>query len=174
MPVAPFIPAIIAAGAGVGGALINKSASDNATEAESEAADKAIQLTKEMYEQDRADFMPYQNLGAYSVGQLGHLVGMPENFGQQAVQQATTPTARTAVPREPMSLLDRGRAFAEQAQTRRAEQEPSSLLHTLRDLGAARQTASSFVRMRAPNGEESDVDPREAALFEAQGARRIS
>jgi hypothetical protein len=47
-------------------------------------------------------------------------------------------------------------------------------LRTLRDLGAQQQTASSFVRMRAPNGEEADVPSHEEQLFTAQGAQRLS
>jgi len=97
MPVAAFLPAIISAGSAVGGALINKSANDNATKAQSDAADKAVALTQQMYEQDRADMAPYRNIGAYSLGQLGHLTGMPSDFGTQAVAEATQP--RTAVPR---------------------------------------------------------------------------
>lgn len=175
MPVAAFLPAIISAGGAVGGALIGKSASDNATEAQTDAADQSLALTEKMYEQDRADYAPYRNLGAFSVGELGHLTGMPKDFGTQAVQQATATPATTAAPAPHQSLWDR--IVARDHQPAAAESEVTRAapeFQTLRDLGATQQTASSFVRMRAPNGEEADVPSHEAALFEAQGARRMA
>ncbi len=173
MPVAAFLPAIIAGGSAIGGALIGKSASDNATEAESDAADKAVALTKDMYEQDRADYAPYRNLGAFSVGELGSLVGMPKDFGTQAVDAATQP--RTAVPRPATTPhVSPWTAITDNNPETRPELAPRPEFQSLRDLGAQQQSASSFVRMRAPNGEEEDVDPREVPFFQAQGAMRLS
>jgi hypothetical protein len=176
MPVAAFIPAIISAGAGVTGAILSNNANNNATEAQSDAADKAVALTEKMYQQDRADYEPYRTLGSFAVGELGNRVGMPENFGTQAVADAVggalerTPTGPLPT-QQPTNLGDRARQALEQ---QRAQRYSMPEFQSLRDLGAVQQNASSFVRMKAPTGEVEEVDPRHVAMFEAQGATRVS
>jgi hypothetical protein len=170
-----LVPAA-SAGSGVVGSLIERSAANKATDAQTEAADKSLALTEKMYEQDRADYAPYRNIGAYSLSQLGHLTGMPPDFGTQAVEDATQP--RTAIPRAPGGVPQP--AQSEMSLNPLAGPPDvvgnitrSPEFQSLRDLGAKQQSASSFVRMRAPDGEEADVDPREVAMFERAGARRI-
>lgn len=166
-----LLPAI-SAGAGLGGALIQKSAADNATKAQSDAADKAVALTEKMYNQDRADMAPYRNIGAYSLSQLGHLTGMPPTFGTDAVASATQAANQPATTPQVSrwtAITDNNPATHPAPRTIQLPAE----LQTLRDLGATQQTASSFVRMRAPDGEEADVHPSEVGLFLQHGATRV-
>ena len=167
-----YLGTIIGAGTALGGALIQKSSSDKATDAQTDAANKAVALTEKMYEQDRADYAPYRNIGAFSLGQLGHLTGMPPDFGTKAVSEATAP--RTAVQRAPTTSNAQPTPSVWGRIT--SMENPAVSLpefQSLRDLGAQQQSASSFVRMRAPDGEEADIPPHEVALFESHGATRI-
>lgn len=177
-----LVPAI-QAGAGFGGALIQKRASDNAVKAQTEAADKALELTKQQYEQDRADYAPYRNLGAFSLGQLGHLVGMPENydFGSKqfwgTIGDALSGPLRGAQPAiTPSASPWVASSTAPPIPQAAPQSDPRALpeFQSLRDLGARQQTSSSFVRMRAPNGEEEDVHPSEVPIFAQHGAVRVS
>ena len=88
MPAALAIPAIIGAGASVGGAVIASKASKGAAKTQSEAADKALGLQTQQYEQSRQDFAPYQQQGQAALGRLGQMATAPRmNFG--AGQTAT-------------------------------------------------------------------------------------
>ena len=111
------------------------------------------------------------------MGELGHLVGMPKDFGGAAVDTATTAAPRTATPRttpiqEPTSLADRVRSALDAKRAEAAVRAPE--MQSLRDLGAQQQTSSSFVRMRAPDGEEADIPSHEVPLFQRAGAMRVS
>ncbi len=174
------LPVIISSGTGLAGALIQKSAADNATEAQTRSADQALALTDKMYQQDRADQKPYRDLGAFSLGQLGHLTGMPENFGNQAVWESiggalSRPPGSATPTTSSGSLWQRTTGNTPTINpTQLATTQALPELQTLRDLGATRQSASSFVRMRAPEGNEVlEVDPSEVEMFKAHGARVV-
>ncbi len=153
-------------------------AADNATEAQTEAADKALAAEKEMFDLGRSDLAPYRNVGQFSMGQLGHLTGMPPDFGTQAVTDATD-GVRRAIPRP--QPIDQSQPIQRWPS---AEQQPTSITNraqmatpqaqALRDLGGTQQTASGYVRMRAPDGSTKDISPDQVGFYEARGASRIA
>lgn len=160
----------IAIGEGVAQALGNSQATDQANQ----ALQSGVAQGTATY--DKA-FAPYMNAGAQASNTLGGLMGFQmapasSSAGENSLAALTgraktdnaVMTGQKAVPREtPLSPVipdspGRGR------------------LGTLAELARPQmQTASSYgtVRMRAPDGEEADVDPREVSMFERAGARRI-
>ena len=85
MPVA--IPIAIAAGA-VGSALINKSASSSAADAQTAAAQTASNTQLQMYNQTRADQTPWRTSGAQALGALDSWYGLP-GMGPSATPAAS-------------------------------------------------------------------------------------
>jgi hypothetical protein len=68
--------AALTAAATVGGALINKSASDKASKAATGAATENNQLEREIYTQQRSDLLPYVQGGYPAVSALQHYLGL--------------------------------------------------------------------------------------------------
>lgn len=59
----------------VGGALINKSATDKASDAQKQAMSEANRLQWDMYQQQREDVAPWRKAGAGALGQIEGLIG---------------------------------------------------------------------------------------------------
>lgn len=91
------IGAIITAGAQVGSSAINSRAQGQAADKQAEAIEKGIDLQKQMYEQDRADFAPYRALGGGAVSNLAYLSGI------NLPAESSTPKNPNAV--EPMPKI---------------------------------------------------------------------
>ena len=82
-----------------------QSAADKAAQMQNEAAQKAIDLQKQMYETTRGDLAPYRALGQGASAGLGYFMGIPGyeqgNRGvlpPSAQGQPMTPTAASAMP----------------------------------------------------------------------------
>lgn len=174
MPVVPFIPAIIGGAAAIYGAKKSADAVTNAAETQAQSSEEAIALQKQMYEQDRADMAPYRNLGAYSVGALGHLTGMPPTPSTPATAPSSGGAIGPGVPvdtsAKPPDILKDTDTTLPGAQGPRGMPTQAPESRSLRDLGARQQTQSSFVRMRAPNGQEKDVDQTMVDYYRQRGA----
>jgi hypothetical protein len=65
-----FIATAIGAGSAIGGAIIGSSGSSSAAKTQSESADKANELQKQMYEQNRSDLGPWRTTGASALDEL--------------------------------------------------------------------------------------------------------
>lgn len=63
-------------GASVVGGVINKKSSDNAAKAQTEAADRAAEVQKEMFDTTRADLAPYRASGSAANTKLSQLMGL--------------------------------------------------------------------------------------------------
>ncbi len=82
---------------------------DKAVQAQVDAANKALDLQSNVYQQQRADLAPYRNVGSASIGELSRLMGLPAGsdtttpyFQQQAqAQQATAQQNQQAQNRQP-------------------------------------------------------------------------
>lgn len=88
MPVVPFIPAIIGAGASIWGAHEAASATSDAAKTSSEAATKAaeiqaqtanraLDIQDQQFKARLANLAPYRQQGAGALGQLNSLMGLP-------------------------------------------------------------------------------------------------
>jgi len=158
-------------------------AADKAADAQEAASDKSLALVKEMYEQDRADRAPYRALGRVAVGGLSHLAGVNlAAYGDPA--PASAKPGADAAPTAP------SRAEQAQAALDRIEQQPGvnrsprtqavrdalarEAAGTPRDLAqpASASTASSYVRVQAPDGEVRELPPETAARAIQAGGRR--
>lgn len=109
----------------------------------------------------KQSFAPYTNLGSQAANTLGGLMGFAPSSSMAPIAsmapQATEPRpTRTRPDDAPVT----GQAFPR---------------GTLASLGMAKPTDSSYskIRMRAPDGEERDIDGWMAPQLEARGAVRI-
>jgi hypothetical protein len=62
----------IAAAGAIGGAAISSGAASDAADKQGAAADKATDLQRDIYNQNRADQQPWRNAGITALGQLGN------------------------------------------------------------------------------------------------------
>jgi len=74
--------AVAVVGGSIIGGLINKSASDRASDAQSEAARRANETQLAMYNQNRADTEPWRKAGGGAVGQMSMLTGPGGEFNR--------------------------------------------------------------------------------------------
>jgi hypothetical protein len=137
-PAAIAIPAIIgAAGAGAQlvGAKVASNASKNAAKTQSSAADHALAVQQQQYQQSRQDFAPYQAAGQQAIGRLGQMSqqapmtfdpnqpqGMPRMNPQQPQSmpmQSQPPMGQLGAPQSPPSMAQAGQ---------QGQQEPMVLL----------------------------------------------
>lgn len=89
---------LINAGTNVAGTLINAHAQGKAADREAEAADKALQLQREMWEKEYSDLAPYRKIGTDSLSTLSHLMGFPAQSAPQAAPMAGTSPTGTPSP----------------------------------------------------------------------------
>lgn len=87
-----------AAAAAVGGALIGADASRSASNKQVDAANRATDLQKQMYDQTRADQAPYRDVGYSALDRLSVLLGLSGNApGTQQPMQRTEAQLRAAL-----------------------------------------------------------------------------
>lgn len=104
-------PALFTAGAtvasGLGGALIGSHSAGNAANIQATAAQKALDVQKQIYDQQRADRAPYLAASTGALGSLGQLAQKPQYMAMPAQRLgASSPTA----PAMPSSLGQLGQA----------------------------------------------------------------
>jgi len=129
MPIAAAIPAIIGAGASIGGGLLGSSAAGKAADAQSQAAiqaaqiqagsaERALNFQKQVYGDTQANQAPFLQAGQQAVGQLSGLLAPGGDLTKQWNQQFTAPTADQASQtpgyqfafNQGLQALDRGAA----------------------------------------------------------------
>lgn len=155
--------ASIGIGEGIAQGLENNDAAKKANEQLQAGNDKAIGL----YGQT---FAPYLNAGAQASNTLAGMMGFtPSPAAQTTAPTGVDPRVDQAAGRLTEGLRDKWGAFVGDSPT------PMATRGTLASLGQM-PTQSSYakVRMRAPDGEEADVDEREVGLFERAGAKRVN
>lgn len=164
------MPAIaIAAGIGAVGSIasaaIQSRAAGRAADTQENAANNALGLQRDIYNQTRADLAPYRDAGASAVGTLSGLMGLPMASSSGPMASTSGGVQPQRAPRQlppgfdvNKPILPFGQSLADLA-PRAAE--------------AHQQNQSSYVRMRAPNGEEDDVPPQFVDEFLGRGAVRV-
>ena len=89
----PFvIPLIIGAAAGIGSSAIQAHQAGKAGDAPTDAANKALALQQQQYQQARTDAAPYQQLGQSTLGRLGQMAAQPQGQFNPANYRNGAPT----------------------------------------------------------------------------------
>lgn len=180
--------ALTAAGASMEGA-------EKAAKQEEQANNQALALQKQMYEQHRQDMAPWANTGASAMYQLGSAMGLPAGGGpigggglgplEQAAPTAREPQLPAWYDESKSPFYNVGRRKIDPVANYLKPGEPGiwkrltvgQMTPHEQQNAAAEQTSSSLgstVRMRDPDGEESDVPADMASYFEAKGAQRVA
>lgn len=76
MPIAAFVPAIIAAGASVGSAAMQSRAAGRASDRQSAAAQEALDFERKQYEDEQARLKPYRDMGSQAYQRMGRMLGL--------------------------------------------------------------------------------------------------
>ena len=181
MPIGAVIPAIIGAGGAVAGGLIQNDAANDAQQAQTQAADKALALQGRIYDQQRADLAPYRSAGASALGSLTGLMGLapssggntPSVLGNLGVASGTRQAVRSpggspvsvpaenytgdfAVPRVPEAMGNQPNGIASLAAN-----SPQA------------KSASGYVLMRAPDGRVGQIPQGMVDRALAAGGQRV-
>jgi len=179
-------PALIMAGASILGTDIQSEAAKDAAKTQEQGVAKAKAESDAIYNQSRASFAPYMQMGTGAMGHLGQLVGLPPGGGMTAGGMPPSGPAAPTIPgqqgpqmpgSEPSSMwgmADRMRNAAqggEQAQLRGAALNESGVEGTREgmDLGSL----GGLVLLQAPNGELKRVPQRQAESFVSRGAQVV-
>lgn len=81
MPIVPFIPAIVSAGATIYGSRQANKGQQQAAQASNEASAAAIAEQRRQFDLSRGDQLPWLQTGGAALGQLAQLYGLNQNAG---------------------------------------------------------------------------------------------
>jgi hypothetical protein len=149
-------------GANLAGSIIQSRQASKAAEAEKEAADKALALQSNIYQQQRSDLAPYRNAGASSLSALTYGLGLDPSksadtttpyFAQQA-QGQNTAAQQTS-----------------QAQNRMPPAAPSQAMPRTSLSAISAPAANGFVNMVSPDGRPARVPQNQVQAAMAAGGR---
>jgi hypothetical protein len=175
------LPYIIGGGVNLIAAKMQANAANKATDAQTASSDKAAQVLKEMYEQERADLAPYRAIGLGGLGQLSAGMGYtidPKTFD---------PTQASAPPKNPAPYVVPGAKDAsgnpfpgastgpQEVPTPKATPMGRNGLSSVGALstGSGPTGPSGTITVMAPNGEVRACTPEVAERALAAGARRL-
>ncbi len=155
-------------GGGLAGSLIQSRQADKATQAQVDAANRALELQGNIYQQQRADLAPYRNAGAASLSALTYGMGLDPSktadtttpyFNQQAqAQNNAVPQNAQRNPNSPTTQpIPAGNYTGGQAVPR-----VSSLAPTAGD---------GTVSMMSPDGRQARVPQNQVQAALAAGGR---
>ena len=168
----PLIPLVMGGMSLLNGWLQSR-ASKKAAQTQSVSADKAMALGREVYQQQRADQMPWLTAGQGAVNQLSSLMG---------INQGNT-TAAMSQPGSPMAPTPSGYATPEanfgtpgHAQWPFGATQGQNPLASMRSAGSGSTLAAqaAMVTLQAPDGSVQQLPAQFAAHYEALGARRVA
>jgi len=97
------IAGIATAGGAVASAKIGSNAAKNAAKTQSDAADKALAVQREQYQQQRQDFSPYQQQGAQAMGRMTAMSQAPRQTFDPRQQQG-----QPSMPQQPPQMANLG------------------------------------------------------------------
>lgn len=176
-------PLVVAAGIGalgtVGGAALASSANKSAAKTQADSTDKALDYTKQLYEQQRGDLANYRAAGQGSVGQLSYLLGVPGFEGgamapqqaYQAKQQTGVPAAMTNFQNNPPAAITPGNGLGP---IQRFNQFLPQFEQQVKNAAAAGNAGSpSVVPIQAPNGKVYNVPQARVQEALAQGGKQV-
>lgn len=178
-PVVPFIP-LIAAGVGAGGAAYAahkaSSGAQAAADTQAEYGKQALALQEKMYQQTRGDLAPWMTAGQRANSTLSYAMGLGAiPFVEPGAGGATKAVPDYSRPRGTNEIVG-------YAVPRGTTSGPTGLAAAIRtsvaDLagavpGAATQTASGYVTMRAPDGTTQSVPSQYVNHYTQRGAVQV-
>ncbi len=141
-----WFPAAIAAGAGLGGAVIQSNASDKAAQLQADAAKNALDFTKSQAALEQKNFAPYLAAGTGALSKLSYGLGIGD-------QRDYTPTGG------PASITPAG-------DPRVSPSSPAAQFIT--------NTHDQPVQLRAPDGSVSSVPASQVTHYLQRGATLVS
>jgi hypothetical protein len=156
--------------AGLAGNYLQSRQVDKAVQAQVDAANKALDLQKNIYQQQRSDLAPYRNVGSSSISELSRLVGLPASsdtttpYFQQQAQAANSAVPQNAQrdPNNPATTpVPAGNYTGGQAVPR----NPSTLA------GLAPTDQAGLVNMVSPDGRPARVPSAQVQSALAAGGR---
>ncbi len=152
----------IGIGANLAGSIIQSRQASKAAEAEKEAADKALALQSNIYQQQRSDLAPYRNAGASSLSALTYGLGLDPSksadtttpyFAQQA-QAQNTAAQQTS-----------------QAQNRMPPAAPSQAVPRTSLSAISAPATNGMVAMLSPDGRPAQVPQNQVQAAIAAGGK---
>jgi hypothetical protein len=94
---------LAAAGGSAASAAIQAHQTGKAVDAQTDAANKALALQQQQYQQARTDAAPYQQLGQSTLGRLGQMAAQPQGQFNPANYRSGVPVSGTpAMPSQQM------------------------------------------------------------------------
>jgi hypothetical protein len=154
-----YLPMIIGAGSSIAGTALAANAQNKATQAEKDAADKALALQKEQYDLYRSDTAPYRALGLGGVNNLAHLSGI--EMPQQAPAASSAPFAAPGTMPGEAATAAANRATGIQSGLSTLGQSPPPAAPT------------QPIAMRTQDGRTFHIPPEKVAEAQARGAQRV-
>lgn len=181
----PAVIPLVIAGASAAGQIYSAkkgaSAAKTAAATQSASADKALELQRQAYEQQRQNLAPYRALGEGSLQNLGNFqsfAGVPGNFGagvQSQYQHALSPNYSMppqgplpgAAPQMGGRTNPNGQPIVDYAVQRGTLANPQGTM-----LRAPQ--AGQMVQMRAPTGEVMPVERSQVEHYMQRGATVVN
>ncbi len=146
----------VSLGIGALGNYLQSRQVDKAVQAQVDAANKALDLQSNIYQQQRSDLAPYRNVGSASIGELSRLMGLPAGsdtttpyFQQQAASQQATAQQN------------------QQTQNRAPAAAPTQAVPR----GTVASLGDGFVNMVSPDGRPARVPQAQVQSALAAGGR---
>jgi hypothetical protein len=164
----------IAAGSQIAAAKMASGAAKEAAKTQVASGEKALDLQREMYQQNRADFQPYLQGGTQAFNTLSGLMGLG---GGGAPQQQ--PTMSLGAP-SPAKMLPDGRIRPEGAETighavyRGTGQPYQPGNRSGYSAASTPQSSYAMVTLRAPDGTTKTVPADQAAYYQSKGATLVT
>lgn len=173
MPIVPFVPAIIGAGASVGGAALAAHGATKAADTQAQASDRALALQKELYEQQRSDLAPYRQLGYGALGTLAGLVGQPAPSNPMTASppvKTGVPAAMESFANNPPAAITPGNGLGA---IQRFNQFPGPFAQQVSQAAAAGNGLPAVVTMRTPDGRVVQIPAARVNEAIARGAQKV-
>lgn len=155
-----LVGGLISAGTGIGSAVIQSRAAGKAADQQAAAANAATQLQRDIFNQQRADTMPWLRAGQGSVTTLANLMGIPMAAGGANAPPMTPAQMTGTTPRQPTPNAQYTGAVA--------RPRPGSLADV-------NQMTNSIgmAQLRAPDGSVRYVPEQQVDFFTQKGAVRL-
>jgi hypothetical protein len=162
------MPAVVPIGIGVAslvGAKMQSNAAKKAAAVQTDYGNRALDLQKQMYEQDRADQQPYRNIGYGALNTLGSMMGPKFNQGGGGFQPSMGGGGGGFSfngPPSPSSPMGGGGGFMGGPRPGGSGQTPM-----------ASGSGGGMVLMQAPNGQTKQIPREQVAHYQQMGARVV-
>lgn len=161
-------PALIAAGGSVLAGDVAATASKDAARTQAAAADRAMGVQRQVYDDARATLSPYTALGASAAGSLGSLLGLPAGGGGMV-----TAPAGAAAATAPALAGTAGAPGPGMVGAVEGKRDPMNASGYGGGRGGSIASLSGVQMLEAPDGTVKAVPRDRAAFYLRRGARPV-